>query len=129
MQPTTMETPMQSRHGNRHKSLGRDELIRRQMTLPSMQPTTPLRGSTTAPRMGGGTLVGVDVFDQELWTTSVFALLVFVSSMLVTERRPGSPHDVRVMSWNVWGIPYVSDDVEGRMERIVDAIAEHSTLT
>ena len=42
---------------------------------------------------------------------------------------PGVAHadaTVRVMSWNVWGIPYVSDDVEGRMARIVPAIAEHA---
>lgn len=54
-----------------------------------------------------------------LWTTSVLAVLALAT---VAEASP----TVRVMSWNVWGIPYVSDDVEGRMERIVDAIAEHN---
>lgn len=59
------------------------------------------------------------------WATSVLALLLVVSSTLLTSTAEASPR-VRVMSWNVWGIPYVSDDVEGRMAQIVPAIAEHS---
>lgn len=66
----------------------------------------------------------------ESWKTDVLSILVLIlcavlSSTVLSSTAHAAPR-VRVMSWNVWGIPYVSDDVEGRMERIVPAIAEHS---
>lgn len=50
----------------------------------------------------------------------------FAVLLLLAAASPAHAQRIRVVSWNVWGVPWVSPDVEARLAAVPEALAELS---
>jgi endonuclease/exonuclease/phosphatase family metal-dependent hydrolase len=72
-----------------------------------------------APHQGYDRVI-VDSLRRRAWALTLLLLLLLSSA---TTARAATPIRLRVLSWNVWGLPAVSPDLEERIRALPDAMA------